>query len=198
LKRAGLLFWGLAIACALFLYAQFLVRDLTRTIAFFTWLAQSQGAVLMALYVAILCLRGLLLIPSTPLLFIGIALFPPWVAYTLNMAGILLSSWLVILTIRHMSLGPRLERKLLKHPKADHIKRQTRKHGLPVVVGWSFFPFAPTDLIVYIGTLVRIRTASMLSGVMIGEAVLNAIYVFGGHRLLQSLTTVDVSALPSM
>ncbi|GGX54836.1 TVP38/TMEM64 family protein [Saccharospirillum salsuginis] len=196
MKRAGLLFWGLAIAFALYLYAQFLVRDLARTVAFFSWLAQSQGSALIVLYVAVLCLRGLLLIPSTPLLFIGIALFPPWLAYALNMIGILASSWLVILAVRHMSLGPRLERKLLRHPKADHIKRQTQKYGLPVVIGWSFFPFAPTDLIVYIGTLVRIRTASMLSGVMIGEAVLNAIYVFGGHRLLAELSTVEGAGMP--
>ena len=198
MKRTGLLFWGLAIAFALYLYAQFLVRDLTRTIAFFSWLAQSQGNALIVLYVAVLCLRGLLLIPSTPLLFIGIALFPPWMAYALNMIGILASSWLVILVVRHMSLGPRLERKLSRHPKADHLKRQTQKHGLPVVVGWSFFPFAPTDLIVYIGTLVRIRTASILSGVMIGEAALNAIYVFGGHRLLTEWSTLDAPALPPL
>lgn len=198
MKRAGLLFWGLAIVGALALYAQFLVRDLARTITLFAWLAQNQGIALMGLYVAILCLRGLLLIPSTPLLFIGIALFPPWLAYSLNMAGILMSSWLVIVAIRNMSLGPRLDRKLMRHPKADRLKYQTQKHGLPVVVGWSFFPFAPTDLIVYIGTLVRIRTAHILFGVMVGEAVLNAIYVFGGHQLLSTLSTVDVSALPSM
>lgn len=191
MKQGGLWFWGLAIACAMAFYVQFLIHDLADTIAFFTWLAQTQGAALIALYMAILCMRGLLLIPSTPLLFIGIVLFPPWLAYTLNMIGILVSSWLVIVAVRHMSLGPRLERKLALHPKTETIKRQTQKHGLPVVIGWSFFPFAPTDLIVYIGTLVRIKGPVILFGVMLGEAVLNAIYVFGGHRLLEEMVRLS-------
>lgn len=56
---------------------------------------------------------------------------------------------------------------------------------LPIIVGWSFFPLVPTDLIVYIGSTLRIHIFKCLLGVFVGEAVLNAFYISSANVILQ-------------
>ena len=49
------------------------------------------------------------------------------------------------------------------------IQRLLERHGLPIVIGWSFFPLLPTDAVCYVAGVVRMRIAKVLLGVAIGE-----------------------------
>ena len=76
---------------------------------------------------------------------------------------------------------------LLKERHAKHIDRlrdMLNRYGLPVIVLWSFFPLAPTDLICYLAGVLRIRIWICLAGVAIGEGAICALYIFLGQALL--------------
>ncbi len=179
-----LMLWALLIVVTLSIYWFYLADDLEATLEQFQQLAEQHYLWLVTVYLLFIAVRGLTLMPSTPLLFVGILLFPDWFAYLLNMLGILVSSWLVILAVKYTGYGKRLER--LHNPQVQRLQRNMQAHGAPIIVTWSFFPLVPTDLIVYIATLLRFRQSVILGSVLVGEAVLNAIYVFGGAAILRS------------
>jgi uncharacterized membrane protein YdjX (TVP38/TMEM64 family) len=61
------------------------------------------------------------------------------------------------------------------------------RYELPVIIGWSFFPLAPTDLVVYLCGVMRVSVAKCLLGVTIGEGAICALYIFGGDQVLRLL-----------
>ena len=69
----------------------------------------------------------------------------------------------------------------------DRVRDLLQRHGLPIIIGWSFFPLVPTDLICYLSGVLRIRLTTMLFGVAIGEGAICAIYIFLGDSLLRTL-----------
>ena len=54
----------------------------------------------------------------------------------------------------------------------------------PIIIGWSFFPLAPTDLICYVCGVLRVRFWKFLLGVTLGEGAISAIYIYGGDQIL--------------
>jgi uncharacterized membrane protein YdjX (TVP38/TMEM64 family) len=55
-----------------------------------------------------------------------------------------------------------------KYSKYTHkIRAKLVDKELPVIVGWSFFPMVPTNLIVYVGSTLRISVIKCLLGVFI-------------------------------
>lgn len=135
-----------------------------------------------ALYLLLGCLRGFTLIPATSLVLVGILFFPPWPLFVLTLAGILVSS----ASIYYFSGALHLE-ELFKERHAKHIDRLRgllNRYGLPVIVAWSFFPFAPTDLICYLAGVLRIRFWIFLVGVAIGEGAICGLYIFLGQEFL--------------
>ena len=57
---------------------------------------------------------------------------------------------------------------------------------MPIIIGWSFFPLAPTDLVVYVCGVLRVDVRKCLLGVLIGEGAICAIYTFAGDALLRA------------
>ncbi|MFC3853723.1 VTT domain-containing protein [Salinispirillum marinum] len=185
MRKVLMALWLLLIASGLTIHFTVFANDLDATLSRVQTLAEENLAEVTIGYILLLAIRGLTLMPSTPLLFVGIVLFPPWTAYWMNMVGIFMSSLIVILAINHLNFGQRLER--LRTQRYARMERRLRQHGLPIIVSWSFFPLVPTDLIVYLATLLRFQKRVILGGVMTGEAVLNAAYVFGGASVLALL-----------
>lgn len=138
-----------------------------------------------ALYLAFGCLRGFTLIPSTTLVLLAVPFFPPALLFALTVAGILISSTSIYFFAEALHLeevfaglhGARLEQ--LKHAMA--------RFELPVIIGWSFFPLAPTDLICYACGVFHIRFWKCLVGVAIGEGAICGIYIFLGNSLLRAV-----------
>ena len=58
------------------------------------------------------------------------------------------------------------------------------RRELPIVIGWSFFPLAQTDLICYVYGSLRIDVRKLLAGILLGEGIICALYIFLGRQLL--------------
>lgn len=177
--------WAILIAIGISCYFAFLGGDLS-AIANQARSLTSQNFMLAALiYTLILSVRGMTFIPSTPLLFIGMAIFPAHFTFWANMLGILISCLLVIYSIHRVGIDTALAGVKNKH----YVKIRDRidRNGYYAIVLWSFFPFAPTDAIVYVASGIGVSRKKIIAGVMTGEAILNAAYVYGGGILIQRL-----------
>lgn len=136
-------------------------------------------------YLVLATLRGLTLIPLTPLLFAGILVFPPLPLFLVNQVGVYTSSALIYYLARYLGFDAYFQ---ARYP--TQIARLTSlldKAKLPVITTWGFFPFLPTDLIVYVCSVLRISALVTLLGVSIGEGVICAVYIFGGSAGLEVL-----------
>lgn len=185
MNRKLLTLWLIFIAIGAITYVTTLGGDLTGITRQLTGYVETWYLPTIAVYALILSIRGLTLIPSTPLLFIGIALFPPHATYWLNMLGILLSCLLVIVAIQRVGIDTALSQVTNRH----YLKIRDRidRNGYYAIVLWSFFPFAPTDAIVYVASSMGVSRKKIVAGVMTGEAILNAMYVYGAGLLFQQL-----------
>ena len=138
-----------------------------------------------AIYLLLGSVRGFTLIPSTSLVLAAVAFFPPVPLLILTLAGILISSASIYFFAEALHLDDVLARK--HAAKIAKIKAVLQKHELPIIIGWSFFPLAPTDAIVYVCGVLRVDATKCLLGVLIGEGAICAIYIFAGDAVLRLL-----------
>ncbi len=138
-----------------------------------------------AVYLLLGCLRGFTLIPVTSLVLLGIVFFRPWPLFLLTVAGILASSTCVYYFAEALHLDEVLRRKHLR--RMTQLEELLGRYGLPIVIGWSFFPLLPTDAVVYVAGVVRMRLVKVLLGVTIGEGAICALYIFLGDWLVTGL-----------
>lgn len=131
------------------------------------------------------CLRGFTLIPITYFIVAGIILLPPVPLYILTMITVLVSSASVYYFSEYLNFDQYFEE---RHPKQiKQIKDFLTRYELPVVIGWSFTPFLPTDLICYVCGAMEIDIKKFLFGVMLGEGISCAIYIFLGKEIISIL-----------
>ena len=64
------------------------------------------------------------------------------------------------------------------------LRELMRRRELPIVIAWSFFPIAPTDLVCYVCGALKVDLKKCLVGVTIGEGAICAIYIFLGAQAL--------------
>jgi len=136
-------------------------------------------------YLLLGCVRGFTLIPATYLVVTGLLFFPPVPLFVLTLIGILVSSSIIYFFSEALHLDEFFERK-----HADLIARAKlilQRNELPIVIGWSFFPLVPTDLICYLCGTLEVDFRKLLLGVFIGEGTICAIYIFLGNHLLRFL-----------
>ncbi len=139
----------------------------------------------LTIYFIISTLRGFTLIPSTPIVLAGILVFPPLPLFLVNQLAVYTSSGIVYYMARYLRFD---------HFFHEHYDKQVKqlttllhKKELPVIAAWGFTPFVPSDLIVYVCSVLRISVAKTLIGISIGEGVICAIYIFGGSYSLDAL-----------
>jgi uncharacterized membrane protein YdjX (TVP38/TMEM64 family) len=135
-----------------------------------------------ALYLAMGCLRGFTLIPATSWVLLGVVFFPPVPLFLLTLTGIVVSSASVYYFAEALHLDELLRRRHAR--QLDRAQALLNRYGLPIIIGWSFFPLAPTDLICYLAGVLRINVVKCLIGVAIGEGAICGIYIFTGDILL--------------
>ena len=138
-----------------------------------------------AIFLLFGCIRGLTLIPSTYLIVVGLLIFPAWPLFAVVLTGIMISSVSVYYFSEFLRLDEFFERKYQK--RMLQSKSIIQKHELPIIIGWSFFPFLPTDLICYVSGTLNINFKKFIFGIFIGEGITCGIYIFGGHYLLRVL-----------
>lgn len=139
-----------------------------------------------AIYLALGAIRAFTLIPSTYLVIAALPFFPRAPLLVLTLAGILVSSAIIYWFAESLHLEELFERG--KHKaQVDKLRVLLQRHELPVIVGWSFFPLAPTDLICYVCGGLRVNFPKFLLGVTLGEGTICAIYIFFGGEALRWL-----------
>ncbi|MEM7571262.1 MAG: VTT domain-containing protein [Bacteroidota bacterium] len=139
-------------------------------------------------FVIVSLVRGLFLIPNTPIVIVGAMLFPedPFWVIGISLLGILFSGSIVYHLHHLTGVRTYFER---HHPKQLALweRRLSKKGGFAFVVGWSLFPLVPTDLLCYAAGVVGIPYRYLFTGVLIGEAVLVSCLVYTGSELFHWL-----------
>jgi len=153
------------------------------SLSFMEETAESHPVAVLVLYYLILSLKGLIFIPGTPILLAGMLLFNPVEVFLINMAGIMTSSILVYYFSQYLEFDVFFETKYNKY--IHKIKANLIDKELPLIIGWSFFPLVPTDVIVYVVSTLRINVLRCLIGVFIGEAIMNSFYIISITVLLK-------------
>lgn len=126
------------------------------------------------IYYIILVLQGIIFIPS-PLIFIGILIFNPIDLLIVNMAGLTTSALIIYYFSKYLKSDVYFETKYSKY--IDIIKNVLKGREFRVIVFWSFIPIFPTNLIVYISSILRINSVKCVIGVFIGEFLINLFYI---------------------
>ena len=129
------------------------------------------------------CVRGFVFLPATTLIVLGFLFFTPNMLFFLVIVGVVVSSTLTYWFARSLELGQEIQ---------EHNSRQVviltswlAHYELPVVIGWSFFPFVPTDVICYVCGALRMNYFKFITGVFIGEGVCCAVYIYFGEYLVR-------------
>ena len=134
---------------------------------------------LLLLYLLASVTRALVLIPSTPFVLAGCLLFPgrPGLVLAISLGGIALSATLIYHFAGLLGLDEWFE---TRHP--DQSRRMLQwlsgPWGFWALVGWSFFPLAPTDLACYLAGSLKLPFGRYLAAVCLGELLVCAGYVY--------------------
>jgi len=175
--RVRLVLWLLFVAAFVLLYW-------TRAATWgseFRGVAESSMLLGYALYLALGCVRGFTLIPAANLVLLAIPIFPPVPLLALTLAGILVSSASIYAFAGSLHLAEYFE---TKHAAAvARVRAALARNPTTIVMVWSFFPLAPTDLICYVCGAMRISFRRFMIGVLIGEGAICALYIFAGRGL---------------
>jgi uncharacterized membrane protein YdjX (TVP38/TMEM64 family) len=181
IRRVALLVWLLLVAGGIYAY----VFQRAAVEAHLHSAFSTSALVAYAIYLLLGSFRGFTLIPTTFLVLSAVAFFPPWPLLAVTLVGVVVSS----ASIYYFSHAMALDRILERHHAARMTKLKTllQRHELPIIIGWSFFPLVPTDLIVYVCGVLKVDLGKCLLGVLIGEGVICALYIFGADAMLRVL-----------
>lgn len=177
-RKALLFAWFMLLASALYIYG-FHREALQRLLL---ELSASPPAWVYGVYLALGCVRGFTLIPATYLVVAGMLVLPPLPLYALTVVGIIVSSTAVY----YFAEAMQFDRFFMKRygPQVARLRGLMTRRELPIVIAWSFFPVAPTDLVCYVCGALKIDLKKCLLGVTIGEGAICAVYIFLGGQAL--------------
>ncbi|NER14379.1 hypothetical protein GWK08_13075 [Leptobacterium flavescens] len=135
-------------------------------------------------YLTIHILRGFVLLPSTPLIFAGVLLFPsePLQVLTISLIGIGSSSLLIYFFSDKLGFSAIFSKKSKKIALIE--EKLNGKYGFAYIIGWAFFPLVPTDLICYVAGALKIKVSVFIFSILLGELILCALYIYGGSYLI--------------
>lgn len=135
-------------------------------------------------YLLIGALRAFTLVPATFPLLIAMPFFDPWVLLALTIPCIAISSSVCYWFAEALHLDEFVER---KYPsQIARLKDLLQSYQLPIIIGWSFFLFLPTDVLCYVCGSLKIDYRKFLFGVVVGEGTVYAIYIFLGDWVLRT------------
>ena len=138
-----------------------------------------------AIFFVIFCVRGFTLIPSAYFVIAAIPILPPIPLFFLALAGIVVSAASLYVFSEAMALDEFIER----NHKAGvrKFKDALQRYELPIIIGWSFLPLLPTDVICYICGTLKVDFKKFLLGILIGEGSICTVYIFLGDTALRYL-----------
>ena len=175
----------------LFVWIGLIIAIFILALIFPSWFSQEnifhfvkayEGQMLLV-YFLICIVRGIFLIPSTPFVLAGGLLFHDnlWMVFAISMMGVLAGSASIYYFTEFLGIDKILEKRFAK--RLDKTKAGMKKYGFWIVVGWSFFPLVPTDLIAYVAGITKMKPLKFFLGVFLGELPIVAVYVFTGMAI---------------
>lgn len=180
-KKVFYVLWALLLIYFIYRYIQnpniFSVEYLKDFISLY------KGQILIV-YILLSLVRGFFLIPSTPFVIVGVLLFPDklFMVLLISMMGIMLSATALYYFSDMLGFSEHLEKKYPEKVLKWKNKLQSSK-ATYLVLGWSFFPLVPTDIICYVAGIIKMPYKYMFTGVFIGELILVSFYVYSGSLL---------------
>ncbi len=172
--------WVLIVAGALYLY--FFKRELVRgelqdALSLSFWAAAGS-------YLLIGSIRAFTLVPATFPLLVAMPFFDPWVLMGLTLPCIAISSSIIYWYAKALHMDELFER---KYPaQIQRLKTLLQRYQLPIIIGWSFLLFLPTDLLCYVCGSLKISYRKFLFGVVVGEGTVYGIYIYLGDWVLRT------------
>jgi uncharacterized membrane protein YdjX (TVP38/TMEM64 family) len=133
-------------------------------------------------YLVIGALRPFTLVPGTFPVIVAMPFFDPRVLVVLTLIVIAVSSAICYRFAEALHMDELVERKYPHHIR--RLKSLLQKYELPIIIGWSFVLFLPTDVLCYVCGSLKINFKKFLFGILIGEGTVYAIYIFVGEWLL--------------
>ncbi len=123
--------------------------------------------------------RGVVLMPSTPLVVGAALLYPelPLAVWTISLLGLLASSSIIYFFADRLDFGKALGEDRPMYKKMHGMFES--RYGYLYFVLWSFFPGAPTDVACMVAGSMRLPFLRFLLALIIGQGILYAIYVYG-------------------
>jgi uncharacterized membrane protein YdjX (TVP38/TMEM64 family) len=179
LRRLRIAIWVVFAAAFAFLYWRYSGAWGTKI----GGLAESSLVVAYVIYIVLGAVRGFALIPVTNLVVLAIPIFPPMPLFLLTLVGILISSASIYAFAGSLRLAEYFERKHADH--TARVRAALQRNPTTIVTAWSFLPIVPTDLICYVCGVMKISFARFITGVLVGEGAICAIYIFAGSSLLE-------------
>lgn len=181
-KRLGQIIWIGTVAAGLISYISAPHLFTAENIAGF--LLRFQSAIWL-IYVGFSVVRGLTLLPSTPLIIAGTLMFPtqPFAVLAVSLVGIFLSSTMIYFFSEYLGFNEFFEG---HKPELTHRIKAKLEHplGFIFVALWAFFPLVPTDLVCYLAGTTKMNFFKFISAVMVGESILCIFYIFFGGTLI--------------
>ena len=146
-------------------------------------LIEQSGAFAMVIFLLCCMFRNITMIPSTFFTITGTMLFPEarTQVFLISVFGTLFSSILIYYFSDWLGLDDLFKRKYPK--KIEWLENKVEKNGLPIVIGWTMFPFVPTDLICYVAGVLKMPIWKYAIGMTLGAIPVVAFYVFIGGKL---------------
>ncbi len=179
IRRIVFIFWILTVMWLAYYVSQHReYLDPANLLTFF----QSFGVFALIVYILASFVRGLVLLPSLPLVLVGILFFPgnPHLVFLISMLGIVFSGVLIYRFSDVMGFDEMFAR----HSHSKKIQDAIEKYGFYAVTLWSFAPIVPTDLICYVAGTVRMSFWKFVLALTIGEWLIVAIIVYGGREMV--------------
>jgi len=189
MKMRKKIIYGIWLGIVFFLLILFLVSPSSFSPEKIVTTLNNYQSHLLIAYTVVSVFRGLILIPSTPFVLAGVLLFPdqPWAVMVISMIGVIAGSSAIYFFSDFLGFSNKLENKYPKKISLWH-KRLNSPRASFFVVGWSFFPFVPTDLLCYVAGIVKMPFRYLITGVIIGEAIIISLYVFYGTGVVEYLS----------
>jgi uncharacterized membrane protein YdjX (TVP38/TMEM64 family) len=179
MKKITLYLWLFLIAGGLITYLFFPEK---LSFSFMEKTAGNYPVATLVIYYLVLSFQGVVFMPS-PLILVGAFIFNPIELFVVNMAGVMTSAAIVYYFSKYLEFDIYFETKYRKY--THKIRAKLMDKELPVIIGWSFFPMVPTNLIVYFGSTLRISVIKCLLGVFVGESIINSFYIITATMLLK-------------
>ncbi len=179
LNRKRILYiWLILLSATLvfFVFNPTIARDI------FEYLSTKSPFYLYSLILILGILRGFTLIPVTYLIIIGLLFVPAVPLFIIIIIGMVLSSVSVYYFFEYLHIDKMLGAKYQK--QIDTTKYYLTKYELPVIIFWSMNPVLPSDVICYVAGTLRVNVYKFILGMLLGEGLTCAVYIFGGKYIL--------------